>query len=511
MYLEDKIKSKAMRTNLIIATCRVILGFFLRFVLTPLAIAWLGVADYGLWAAVSATLALMGVISEALSSSSQRQLTAAIASDDTASARAAFTVSFTLFSCISAFVILLGFLLKGTFLSTLEIPTNRINEASVLYWISVLGMVMSLLSVPYQGLLVASHKQGILTAVQLVPTSALLVVVLLMKNSSISPVIGFGVANCLAVGLTALLSIASAKRLLPAARFCRVPNFRVEFLRFFDFAMWNLFGRLNWILRNAGTTVLLSSHFGNIAAAGFTVSNNLILSALQFTFAFSGVVQAQMTAAEVKGKREEVCKIASGYSLTQSLIGLGVVMVVWFHGDTLLQLWLKTPPQGGATFLLLAAIYQTAAFVSIGESMIMEARGQIRGVTLMVAIPQLIGFAIGACILMQGYGNQFTLPLIFVIASITTSYVLRPWYLSWTKVMNPVRWLVDVVLPVTIALGTGLLLVIIQRQLAIRLSGVASLLINMLGWSAIFIGILFWKLPHLFTITKGFRKEKKLV
>lgn len=405
-----------------------------------------------------------------------------------------------IFTALAATFFLVGAGMGDYFLGVLHVSAENRVVAVALYWVSLLGTVFSLLSLPFQSLLVSGGRQDLLAVAQLLPQCLQLLVIWGLSHLSLDPMMSLAWVTGGAAGLGAIMPCLLARKYMQQAKLVRVPGFWREARAFFDFAAWNFAGRLNWILRNAGTTVVLASQFGNVAVAGFSVANNAVVSLLQFTFASMGVVQVEMTAAEVRGQFAKAKMLASRLSLGYSLIGVGLVFGAWAYGNEMLTLWLKNPPVGASLFLGYAALYQTIAFLSIGEAMIMEARGKIRGVTLIVAIPQLLVFGIGAILVLQNRGSLHLLPQLFVLAAIFTSVFARPLYLARIGVVDITFWLRSVVAPVLVAIllcaGVGCSLRWLFQGQAHGWEIVAVLT----AWAIILGSIAYLRMPELFVM-----------
>ena len=125
-------------------------------------LATLGFEDYGLYNVVGGIVTMFTFLSSAMGSASQRYITFALGTNEEQEIKAVFNTT-CLVHWILALVILLLSATIGLwfFYNKLVIPTERLNAAFWVYVFSMLSCMVSIVSIPYNSLVIAHEKMGV--------------------------------------------------------------------------------------------------------------------------------------------------------------------------------------------------------------------------------------------------------------------------------------------------------------------------------------------------------------
>ena len=122
----------------------------------------LGVEDYGIYNAVGGAVAMLNVLSLALSAAISRFITFELGKGNKDRLKTIFSTSVNIQIGISAIILFVGELLGVWFLNTqMNIPSERMAAANWVLQCSLLTFCLNLISVPYNASIIAHEKMDV--------------------------------------------------------------------------------------------------------------------------------------------------------------------------------------------------------------------------------------------------------------------------------------------------------------------------------------------------------------
>jgi Na+-driven multidrug efflux pump len=129
-------------------------------VLTLFSSRWiladLGASDFGLYGLVGGILTFVTLIAGVLNQGSNRFMAYATGSGDVCEVRRWFNVAANVYFCLPIILLLIGWFLGDVFVKyVLKIPPDRVVVSLWIVRFTLLSLTVTLLSMPYQSLLIA--------------------------------------------------------------------------------------------------------------------------------------------------------------------------------------------------------------------------------------------------------------------------------------------------------------------------------------------------------------------
>ena len=120
----------------------------------------LGVVDYGLYNVVGSVVALCSFLTGSLTAASNRFFSQEIVKNDKSSFNKIFCLNITVFGLLILFAVILLETIGLWYVNTkMVIPDDRMFAANVVYQLSVLTLISSFISIPYNALIIAHEKK----------------------------------------------------------------------------------------------------------------------------------------------------------------------------------------------------------------------------------------------------------------------------------------------------------------------------------------------------------------
>lgn len=339
----------------------------------------------------------------------------------------------------------------------LDIPPDRLVACVTVFRFSMAAAVFSVLSVPFIALY-AAH-QALVEQALFGVFSSLLVLGLSWTLLTVESdrLIFYGIG---------MVSISISVGLLQTAR--AVVKFKVCRIRlncFFDkgysgqlflYVGWKMFGMSCVVFRNQGIPILTNIFFGPVINASYSIANRLSMQATSLSTSLVSAFQPAIVTAEGMGNRREMIAMSMRVCRIGSLLVLPFILPLILEIDTVLKIWLKTPPDYAGVLcqwvigLLIFDRMTAGAMIAVNAYGKIALYEIIQGSTFLLALPT-----------MWILKNQGIGPESIGIALFISTVVYCAGRLAFAKnlVEFPlVEWIKTVAIPVAIIAGVGILL-----------------------------------------------------
>ena len=157
--INENSANKRLIKNTLLLYFRMFLSMAMSLYLSRITLSYLGINNYGIYNVVGGVVMLITVVSSAFTSSSQRFLSISLGKDDINGVNRCFLTIQNIHILLAVIFFILAEACSVWMIEDyLTIPKERISAAYVVFHLSVLTTLLTLLNVPYQALLIASEK-----------------------------------------------------------------------------------------------------------------------------------------------------------------------------------------------------------------------------------------------------------------------------------------------------------------------------------------------------------------
>ncbi len=156
-------------------------------------LAHLGVEDFGIYNVVAGIVVLFSFLNSAMTHTSQRYLSVAIAKNDDNLIQKTFSTSIVSHLIISAILLILAETIGLWFVNTqLSIPDGRMSAANIVYQFAVAITLIEINKIPYFSSIVANEKMTFFAYLAIVESAMKLAVALSLSFFSCDLLILYG-------------------------------------------------------------------------------------------------------------------------------------------------------------------------------------------------------------------------------------------------------------------------------------------------------------------------------
>ena len=348
------IDSKKIATNTIAMYIRLGITMVISFFTARITLQQLGVEDYGLNNLVGSIVSMFSFIVGSMSTAVARYYNIEIGKNNEKMLGRVFGVGMYLHIIVAIITLLLAEIFAIFFLHKLNIPTERLFAAQVVFQISVISLVLNIVNVPYSALLRAREMFSQIAMVEIVQSFLRLGVLFLLIRIGYDKLIALSLLN---FGITLMYIAALA---FMARRFKETHNKPIRdkelIKQMLSFISMLLVTILASLLTTQGTVILINLFFGLTINAAYAVAVQVSGIVSAFVENFKSPMAPQMTKAYGAGDLTAMHKVINMGTKITFLLMLMISVPVIFESQFLLDIWLKTPPEHSAELVSLVLI-----------------------------------------------------------------------------------------------------------------------------------------------------------
>lgn len=351
--MDTTANNKRIAKNTMLLYVRMLFIMAVQLYTSRVVLNTLGVVDYGLYNVVGGIVTMFAFLNSAMVTSTQRYITFELGKGNMQRLKEVFTACVQIHVLISLVIVILGETVGLWFLyEKMVIPEERFTAAMWVYQLSILTMVISVMSVPYNSDIVAHEQMGVFAAISVVEVVFKLAVVYMLVIGDFDKLI-----------LYAIL-IAAVQLLIRYiyTRYCNKHYPESHLIRAFDkqlakemgkFMGWNIWGNLAATLFGTGLNLLLNVFFGPVVNAARAIAVQVESAIAGFSSNFLMAVNPQITKLYAQENFAEMHKLIFRASKFTFMLLLALSLPVMIETDIILKVWLKIVPDYTVIFLRL--------------------------------------------------------------------------------------------------------------------------------------------------------------
>lgn len=397
--------AKKVFLNTAISYTRMMLTMGISLYSTRIVLNSLGAIDFGIFNLVAGVIAMLSFLNVAMAASTQRYMSFYQGSDNLAMQERIFGNSLFLHIVIGC-ILVIGLELSGLFLFNgfLNIPSDRIDVAKMIFHYMSGTVLMTVLSVPFTALLNAHENMLVIAFVNIIESLMKLAIALLLTNLIGQKLLIYGVLTASISILTLLIygtyCLRKYEECTLRSLFCLDKKQLKELT---SFAGWNLFGTLCGLGKTHGIAILLNVFLGSTVNAAYGIAMQVVSQLTFFSMTLLQVISPQIIKSEGANNREKMLDL----SMVASKFGFFLVAILGipfiFEMPTILKLWLKNVPNYTVIFCSLIIVATMVNQLTIGLQTALQATGKIKVYQVVVGSIQLVNIPVAYLVLKWGY------------------------------------------------------------------------------------------------------------
>ena len=406
--------------NTVIIYIRMAVTILVGLITSRLVLQALGASDVGIYSAVGSAVALVGVITGALSGTTVRFMNIEMGKAD-GNPNRMFNICHVIHLGGAALILLLLETIGIWYIhNKLNVPVGKEGDALFVFQVSTIVACLGIANVPFQSLFTVHEKFGTVAIVDIINTMVKLGLVLtlvLIKDSAY----GLRIYAVMMSVTTWISFIAyhwmSARRWPQIVRWMFVKE-KAAYKDVLAFNNYNLLHSSSLIARSQGSNMLINAFFGTTTNAAYFYAFTLQNYVNQFVNNFDAASAPQITQNVGAGQTETAIKLARRSCRICLLMFLLLFFPLWSELDFLMGLWLGGNMPAETVLmarwtLLIAAVSTTSA----GLVQLINAFGRIKWYKIEISVLYLLCLPVGYILFRQG-ASAYTILVTFVAADL---------------------------------------------------------------------------------------------
>lgn len=407
--------NKRIAKNTIYLYSRTFISILVTLYTSRVFLSQLGFEDFGLYNLVGGVVALFSVMNTMLSSATQRYLSIEIGNNNIIQLNKVFNISISI-QVVLAFCFLLICEIGGIILLKyyLNIPEGKDGLAFLVFQLSVVTAILSLLRVPYNALIIAHEKMSFYAYGSILEIFFKLIITLSLAYVA-NKLIIYAVALLILTGLITILYwlYCRIKISLPKYKYYS-PKSNPEYKSLLSFSGWSLAGSSASVARDQGLSFLFNAFYGVTlnAAMGVVVQISNVYSGLFLNLQSAFRPQVIQNSVADKNRYFLLVNRCSFYSL----VFMGATCIpLLMCSSQILHFWLGDIPP--FTVELVQILMFKILFASISQSVYMavESHGRIRNVQIITILLSFLSVAFAYGILAFGFRPYWVMGIVVLM------------------------------------------------------------------------------------------------
>ena len=401
------LNDKRIMKNTIILYLRMIFQMAVYLYTSRVVIKALGLIDYGIYDVVGSVVLAMMFFNNSMLNCTQRFITCSLAENDGKLVNGIFSHSIFIHLVFGILILVIGELVGVWYIQNyMDLPVGRVDDAVFVFHIALASSFITIISVPYNALIIAHEHMGAFAAITIVDVLLKLAVALSLFLFD---------DNRLRIYAFLLLAVALVVRTIYGI-YCHFAYKQIRIEYKFDsatlksmlgFVGWNTIGNLAIMCNTQGLNLLLNAVGGPIVNAARGIAFQVQTATVSFINSFQTAINPQITKNYASGDIPKMNSLILISSRVSFLLMLFFAVPLMLMTENLLTLWLTDYPSYTATFvrlLLCVSVIETIANpLMVGAS----ATGNIKLYQLLIGTCMLCTIPVAYIALRLGAEPQY--------------------------------------------------------------------------------------------------------
>jgi len=355
----------------------------------------LGASDFGLYHVVGGVVTMMAFVNVVMISTTYRFIAFEIGRGDLENIKKIFNISFVIHLFIALIIIVFAFTFGIIYIKYfLNIPVGKYNDAVFVFSFSVFAAIITIVSVPLQGLLIAKEKFSITVPVEILKSIVNLLIIILVVYYTGNKLRLYAVLFVLVSAIPPVFYFLYCKKQFNEIITWDFQKDRLKYKEMVKFSGWIMFGAASNVGESQGSALMINYFFGTVLNAAFGIANQVNTVVKMFSQSLGQAIIPQITKSYSSGSIDRSLQLviyASKYSFFLMLIP---ALPILLETDFILNVWLKDVPLYTKIFVQIMLLNALISSMSAGVSATVQATGNIKYFQIILGSIMLLGLPI---------------------------------------------------------------------------------------------------------------------
>ena len=377
--------NRKIAKNTLFMYIRMFILMFITLFTSRVILQVLGVDDFGIYNVVYGMVLMFAFVSNAMATGTQRHLSYELGKEK-GSVDQVFSACIHIHVILAIVIALIAGCLGSWFLNNhMNIPDNRIEEANIVFQISVFNLILSIIRVPYDAAIIAWEKFSYYAYISILEGLLRLTVAVMLYFVNVDKLIAFSAFQLLTVLIIVAILITYSHSKLKGLRLVRVTD-KGRYKYLLSFSGWTLFGSAAVIGETQGLNLIVNIFYGVTINAAVGIANQVRGVVQQFSLGFQTALNPQLVKSQASEDRIRQFDLIIKSSKFSFYILMLVTLPLMADIEYILHLWLGVVPPYTAQITNLCIIVALVEALSSPLYTTIFAVGKIKVYQIVVTI-----------------------------------------------------------------------------------------------------------------------------
>ena len=396
---------------------RMLLMMFIGLFTSRIVLDQLGAVDFGIYNVVGSLVLLFSFIQGSLSSSASRYMAYEIGAGSEESLNKVFCMTLNI-HFIFAFIVLLITETIGLwyFFNKMVLPNDRMYAAFIVFQLSSLSAILTLLTVPYNSMLIAQEKMRDFAYLSIVEAFVKMGIAYCLYFDGFDKLILYGSLLLLSHALVCYLYFSYCRKYFVSTKY----QFYWDRNLFKDMMAYNGWSIISYVSANFVSQIsnlLLNMFFGPVVNAARAISYQVQTNVQKFVVNFQIALNPQVIKQFATGDKEKVSNLVALSVKISFCLLLIIMFPLLVNVEFLLGLWLKEVPLHTNIFVLFVCIASVFGSMANVFSVIAQAANRLKLFSL-ITIPLYLAYIPFSYILLRSGAEAWSVLALLAVVQL---------------------------------------------------------------------------------------------
>ena len=451
--MEVNNNAKRLAKNTIYMYIRMFFLMLLSLYMSRILLHSLGVKDFGVYNLVGSFVAMFSGIKTLFATSTQRFLNYEMGRGNIDLLNVIFNTSVYVNAIISfLFFAVLEIAGLWYFNGRINVDPDKITDAYVVFHLSILTTIVSIMTIPYDAVILAREKMNFFAVISVVEGIFKLIAAMALTLSPDGRLVLYAVFLLIVSILIRIIEYVYCSQNFPECKIRLVGNKSI-FKQMFTFSGWQLMGNTAFAISQHGVNVVFNFFGGTIVNAARGLSLQILDVTNRFLGSITIVSNPYCVKKYAEGDSEQMFRAMFFLSKILFLIQLILALPIALFIEEILSLWLMEVPPYTSGFVRLILLYSVFRSLHGPIDIVFKAVGEIKIYQIIESVLLIMPIVLGFLYLNfnVNYYVVFVLIILFEILNLVAILLLS----SKICKLDIKEYLKNVVVPCLVCLFIG--------------------------------------------------------
>jgi len=330
--------------------------------------------------------------------------------------------------------------------SYIQIPVGREYAANIVFQSTIIGLALTIISVPYNAAVIAHEKMAFFAVVSITDALLQLAICFIIMQGDFDKLILYGWLMMGIHVINLIIQIGYCRKRIPEARFKLYYDKKI-FRDMLGYTTWTIVGQVAIIGTNQGNNILVNMFHSVTANAGMGIATQINGAVVSLTSNFQTAFNPQITKSFAAKDFNYLKKLVYSTSKISYLMLLMVCLPIAFNIREILDVWLSNVPPYTDVFCLLVLCNSILNALSAPLNFSVLSSGRIKWFQIVTSIVYLSDLIIVYVFFRMGYPAPMAL-IVKVCIMVVIVFVRLAFASKEVACINLKTYICEVLLPI---------------------------------------------------------------